>query len=137
MKNLIHFFAMLAVPCLISVSCTNQDQAVTEPDTIENTIQSVSYFKDSVGYDQQLVLDFLTQWNNAIDEIGYPDAGYQLWVIQEDDSGIKYMVEGHWPSQTIYNEIHEHPLYQEVADNNEGVFDGLVSVEYHRFIKVQ
>lgn len=137
MKLPFHLITMLAIPGIISISCNNQNQAVKEPDKIENTLQSVSYFKDTIGYDTQQLLDLFNQYNKAIAEIGYPDAGYQLWLIQTDTSDVKFMVQGHWPDQNIYNEIHEHELYQEVANSNEGSFDGIIWIEYHRFTKIK
>ena len=137
MKFPIQFIAILVISSIFSISCTNQDQAITGPDKIENTVQSVSYFKDTVGYDPQQILEYFNQYNNAIAEIGYPDAGYQVWLVQEDTSDVTYMVEGHWPTQSVYDEIHEHQLYQEAANNDADIFDGMVWKEYHRFTKIK
>jgi hypothetical protein len=138
MKRVISFCAasILIFP-VISVSCTNQDQETEQPAKIENTLQSVSYFKDTFGYDSQLLLKLFTEYNDAIDSIGYPDAGYQLWLIQEDTTDVRFMVEGFWPNQEIYDEIHNHPLYKEVSESEDYNLDGLIWLEYHRFKKIE
>ena len=104
--------AVFALLFLISVACTQDVQVAEEPAKIENTLQSVSYFKDTIGYDPQVRLGMFASYNTAIDSIGYPDAGYKLWIIQEDTSEIRFMVEGFWPDQEAYEIIHDHPLYQ-------------------------
>ena len=110
---------------------------IEQPKKIENTLQSVSYFKDTVGYETQRLLDAFNKFNEAIDSIGYPDAGYKLWLIQEDSSEIRFMVEGLWPNQAVYDEIHNHQLYKDAwKNNNEFNWDGLVNIEYHRFVKL-
>lgn len=126
---------MIVIISVISVSCTDQTKEVAEPVKIENTLQSVSFFKDTVGYNPQLLLEAFTKINEAIDEIGYPDAGYKLWLIQSDTTDIKFMGEGFWPNQEIYNIIHDHQLYKDAVGAES--WDGLVSVKYHRFIKVK
>ena len=75
--------------------------------------------------------------NEAIDEIGYPDAGYKVWLIQSDTSDVRFLLEGFWPNQDVYNEIHDHQLYKEAYELIENNWDGLVSLEYHRFIKIK
>lgn len=121
----------------ISISCTNPVNEVEEPKRIENTLQSVSYFKDTVGYETQRLLDAFNIFNVAIDSIGYPDAGYKLWLIQEDSSEIRFMVEGFWPNQEVYDEIHNHQLYKDAQEqNNEFNWDGLENIEYHRFVRL-
>ena len=127
---------MLAL--LISFSCNPSKSGTAAAPEIENTLQSVSYLKDTVGMDPQDILRAFQNYNDAIAEIGYPDAGYKLWIIQEDTSDIRFMVEGLWPDQDKYTEIHEHDLYKAAAEQNMEVFtSGLVFVEYHRFEKVK
>ena len=122
---------------LISISCTNPVNEVEEPKIIENTLQSVSYWKDTIGRDTQQLLDAINKFNESIDSIGYPDAGYKIWLIQEDSSEIRFMVEGLWPNQTIYDEIHNHQLYKDAQEKIVSNWDGLVNIEYHRFTLVK
>jgi hypothetical protein len=136
MKKIILFSAILIL-ILFSFSCTTQTQETEEPAKIENTLQSVSYFMDTVGYDPQHLLEALTKTNEAIDEIGYPDAGYKLWIIQADTTDIRFMVEGFWPDQEAYDIIHNHQLYADAQLADSTTWEGLVSLKYHRFIKVK
>ena len=56
-------------------ACNNPAPASDEAAKIENTLQSVSYFKDTSNIDPQVLKDNFTAVNDAIAEIGYPDAG--------------------------------------------------------------
>ena len=82
---------------VILASCYNNVKEVQEPVKIENTLRSVSYFRDTVGYDIKELLNAFNVYNEAIAEFGYPDAGYELWVIEDDDTEIRFMVQGSWP----------------------------------------
>jgi hypothetical protein len=46
------------------------------------------------------------------------------------------MIEGLWPNQAIYDEIHNHQLYIDTWENDAIDWTGLVRVEYHRFTKI-
>ena len=128
---------MIVIISVISISCNDQTKAPAEKTKIENTLKSVSFFQDSVGHDPLVLLEAFTTMNEAIDEIGYPDAGYKVWLIQSDTSDVRFLVEGFWPNQDVYNEIHDHQLYKEAAKLNENNWDGLISLEYHRFKKIK
>jgi hypothetical protein len=136
MKKVSIISGIFALLFLISVTCTQQVQTSEEPAKIENTLQSVSYLKDTIGNDPQLLLGMFTRYNEAIDSIGYPEAGYKLWIIQEDTSDVTFMIEGFWPNQEAYNIIHNHPLYKKAGESEENEFSGMVRVKYHRFIRV-
>lgn len=137
MKRCIYIFGLVTLSIsLTSVSCTNPVKEIEESTKIENTLQSVSYWKDTIGYDTQQLLDVFNIFNEAIDSIGYPDAGYKLWLIQEDSSEIRFMVEGLWPNQEVYDEIHNHQLYKDAQESDDINWDGLVNIEYHRFTKL-
>jgi len=118
-------------------SCNNQSSTTEEQAKIENTLQSVSYFRDTVGIDPQVLSENFGLINDAIAKIGYPDAGYKLWINQEEDSDIRFMVEGFWPDQEAYDKIHSDQLYIDAGDANPGLWDGLTSVQYVRFSRVK
>ena len=129
--------SMIVILSIITISCDTKVQETEEPEKIENTLQSVSYLQDTVGYDPQVLLEEFIKFNEAIDEIGYPDAGYKIWIIKEDTADIRFMVEGFWPNQEIYDEIHNHQLYKEAWENDDFNWDGLIRLEYHRFTKIK
>ena len=122
---------------LMSSSCTNPGNEAELPTKIENTLQSVSYIKDTIGRDPQQLLEVFNLYNEAIDSIGYPDAGYKFWLIQEDSSEIRFMLEGLWPNQALYDEIHNHQLYIDALENANVNWDGMTRIEYHRFALIK
>jgi len=138
MKKPLSLFVSLPVILLpILIACNNQTKKTEEPQKIENTLQSVSYFKDTVGLDPNHLLEAFSKMNEAIDEIGYPDAGYKLWMNQSESSEVRYMVEGFWPDQETYDIIHNNQLYIDAGDADSTVWAGLVSLDYHRFNRVK
>ena len=138
MKRSIPIIGIMALLIsMISISCTNPVNEVEEPKRIENTLQSVSYLTDSIGNDPQQILEAFIHLNEAIDSIGYPDAGYKLWLIQEDSSEVRFMLEGLWPDQAVYDEIHNHQLYTDAWENFGFDWEGMTRYEYHRFTLVK
>ena len=99
---------------------------------IENSLKSISFWRDSIGIDPAELLPVFEQINKSIDSIGYPDAGYKLWVVQGDSSkNFKYMIEGAWPDQETYNLIHNHKLFDVAARDN--MMSRFKMVSYYRF----
>ena len=138
MKRIISFTAIVTLSIsLMSSSCTNPGTEAELPTKIENTLQSVSYIKDTIGHDLQQLLSAFNEFNEVIDSIGYPDAGYMLWQIQEDSSEISFMLEGLWPNQAIYDEIHNHQLYIDAWEKDYINWDGMTRIEYHRFTLIK
>lgn len=131
---LLSIIALAAI--LISASCNNNSKVIEEPAKIENTLKSVSYFQDTVGYDAKELWAAFNVFNEAIAEYGYPDAGYELWVINEEDTDIRFMVQGSWPDLETYQKIHDSEPYKNASEKTGGLWDGLISLEYHRFNKV-
>jgi len=129
-KQLFRFLLLTILTTFLAAGCKT-----TVTPKIENTLKSVSLVKDTIGHDPALIRDMFDKYNAAVAEIGYPDAGYSFWVIQEDTSEIKYLFEGSWPDQETYDMIHEHPLYKEVGESTKGTLEGLVAASYYRFIK--
>ena len=121
---------------LIIGSCAQQK---VEPEVkIENTLKSVSFWNDSIGIDPlELFLSFESV-NKVIDSIGYPDAGYKLWLVQSDSTkDFRFLIEGYWPNQALYDTIHNNELYKNAMKAEEKLFNGLKNVSYNRFTLVQ
>jgi len=107
---------------------------------IENTLKSVHLMRDSIGIDPSLILSYFERVNKAIDSIGYPDAGYNLWIVQSDTvKGLRFLFEGNWPNQAIYDTIHNHVLFKNITPtpDEERLFDELKRISYNRFILVK
>jgi len=119
-------------------SCT-QKKVETEV-KIENTLKSVSFYADSAGIEPQEMFVSLERINKAIDSIGYPDAGYRLWIVQSDtNKAYRFMIEGYWPDQAIYDTIHNHELYKRAHSISEqdALWNAVSSVSYDRFVLVK
>ena len=135
------FFCILPISLMIVLVFTHCDQKVKKTEKavkIENTLKSVSLWSDSAGIDPQELLASLENINRVIDSIGYPDAGYKLWIVQSDTiKDFRFMLEGYWPDQEIYDIIHNHELYINSNIGSEQLWAGLKSVSYNRFILVK
>jgi len=135
MKKIV-FFALLIA--MVVGGCT-QNKAVPET-RIDNTLKSVTFFYDSVGIDPHLLFLSLEQMNKAIDSIGYPDAGYKVWLVQSDtNKTYRFMIEGYWPNQAIYDTIHNSVLYKDAneAVSRDEIWKALKDVSYNRFTLVK
>ena len=139
MKKTFYFSAIVILVVLVAAqSCNTQASDAEEPAKIENTLQSVSYVQDTAGIDPTVLFKTFTLVNEAIDEIGYPDAGYKLWMRESDTSDVRFMVEGLWPDQAAYDLIHDHQLFLDTRETAFAtVWDGLDIVEYYRFEKIK
>lgn len=135
MKNFLFLCLFLA---LINGSCTQNLKKTQDVSKIENTLKSVSLWSDSTGYDpRELFLSF-DRINKAIDSIGYPDAGYNLWLIQSDSvSDFRFLIEGYWPDQAIYDTIHANDLYKNAFEKEMKLWVGFKSYSYNRFTLVK
>ena len=131
------FVSMIVVLSLITISCNTEVKENADPVKVENTLQSVSYLQDTVGIDPAALLKLFSSMNEVIDEIGYPDAGYKLWMRQSDNSDVRFMVEGLWPDQAAYDLIHNHQLFKDARTASSTAMDGLVFAKYYRFEKVK
>ena len=138
MKKIIPCTVFLAAITIFFLnSCTPKDVEKEECSEIENTLKSVSFWNDSLNLDPTLLLASLDRINKAIDSIGYPDAGYQLWIVQEDSAAdYRFVINGNWPNQDLYNEIHNHELYKN-ASAQEEIWNKLINISYDRFVKVK
>ncbi|OFY09301.1 MAG: hypothetical protein A2X05_12705 [Bacteroidetes bacterium GWE2_41_25] len=123
----------------VIASCTQKSKESEEITKIENTLKSVSLLYDSLGIDPSELLSMFERINKAIDSIGYPDAGYKLWIIQSDSTkDFRFMLEGYWPNQAIYDTIHKNELYLNAwnADDKK-VWSSMKNISYNRFLLVK
>jgi hypothetical protein len=93
---------------------------------------------DSVRVDPAELLASLERVNGAIDSAGYPDAGYQLWVIQSDAAdNYSFLINGFWPDKEAHDEIHNHELYQNAITGDEELWKNMKSTWYNRFTRTK
>ena len=124
---------------MIFYSCEEKAIESDKPIKIENTLKSVSLWLDSIPVDPANLLTYLERVNVAIDSIGYPDAGYKLWLVDSKDSlDFKIMIEGYWPDQKTYDIIHNHELYKKERKFIEKNFlEGMKITWHSRFTRVK
>lgn len=135
MKKVIFFGLIIS---LVIISCTQKVKESENVVKIENTLKSVSLLHDSIRIEPSEMLSFFELINKAIDTIGYPDAGYKLWLIQSDSpKDFRFMVEGYWPNQAIYDTIHKNELYINAMNLMEELWSGFKSFSYNRFTLVK
>jgi hypothetical protein len=121
---------------LIAFSCTQQTKNTAT--SIENTLKSISWFSDSTQVEPAVLFTNFEKVNKAIDSLGYPDAGYKLWLIQSDTvKNIRFMIEGCWPDQATYDKIHQSKLYTDAMREVQKSAMGLRTVSYNRFTLVK
>lgn len=120
-------------------SCTTPAATADEaPQQIENTLKSVTLVRNPAQLDMTEIKALFEGVNQAIDSIGFPDAGYQLWAPATSDSlGFEFIVEGHWPDQARYDLIHEHELYKAATDVVQGEWEKMEQVTYYRLKEVR
>jgi hypothetical protein len=140
MKTKTYFIGFLAMS-LIIFYCSSCLQKVKESENvakIENTLKSVSLLYDSIGIEPSEILSSFERINKAIDSIGYPDAGYKLWLVQSDSTkNFRFMIEGYWPNQAIYDTIHNHELYKNAFNAEIKLWSGIKNISYNRFTLVK
>lgn len=131
--------SILLLSIFVIASCSQKSKDSEEITKIENTLKSVSFLYDSTGIDPSALLSKFEKINKAIDSIGYPDAGYEVWIIQNDSAkNVRFMIEGYWPTQVIYDSIHENALYQNALNADDKKFlSGIRNISYNRFLRVK
>lgn len=131
MKKIV-FLSLFAF--VVVSSCTQKVKDSEKVAAIENNLKSVSFYSDSTGHDPSAMVQAFEKVNKAIDSIGYPDAGYTLWIIQSDTGkNIKFMIEGSWPDQEAYNTVHKNDLYTSAMKEVENSASALKMISYNRF----
>lgn len=112
--------SMFVILSLLVISCNQKSEETEKPIKIENTLISVALLKDTIGWDLEELRNSVQEINSVIDEIGYPDAGYDIWINQDEDAESRFLHVGNWPSQEIYNTIHNDQRY---IDANNAIHD--------------
>jgi hypothetical protein len=80
-------------------------------------LKSISLWSDTSGIDPYMLRTSLERINKTIDSIGYPGAGYRLWVVTEDSLEFRFMIEGLWPDQESYDKINDDERYKNAIEN--------------------
>ena len=131
MKKVIFLSLIIA---MIIGSCTQKSKKAETEVKIENTLQTVHFWTDSIGIAPSELLASMERANKAIDSIGYPDAGHKLWIFQSGtNKDVRFMIEGYWPNQAIYDTIHKNELYINEFKAFRELLEKMKWVSYNRF----
>jgi hypothetical protein len=107
-----NIFCVLLMIIAITLSCTSYQGEKTP-----NNLKSVSLWSDTSGIDPAALLASLERVNQTIDSIGYPEAGYKLWIVTEDSLEFRFMIEELWPSKEVYDMVNEDERYKNAMEN--------------------
>lgn len=113
---------LLSGVCLILVLAAFSWAATPPPPRTEAPVKSVHLINVSESLTEDQILTALQRLNEAVHTTGHLDAGYVLWRFldsAEDEYppiGRAYIMEGIWPTQAIYDEVHASDAFQEAAE---------------------
>lgn len=113
---------------------SDNDQSDSSP-----ALKSVSLFNLPTTMAEADLIAILTEMNEAVEASGYPAAGYRLWKVStEQDGDYAYMVEGNWPSQSVYDSIHRHEAYLEMQQRLRPTIEKLLETgKYNRYTELR
>jgi hypothetical protein len=138
MKTKTYFNGLWVMPLIIflCIFCAQKGNESKTVVNLENTIKSVSFWSDSIGIETSELISMIDRLNESIDSIGYPDAGYKVWLVQGDTvENLRFLIEGSWPNQDIYTTIHNHELYDK--SSRDKVLSKLKMVSYYRVTQLK
>lgn len=94
--------------------------------------KSLHLFELPDGVSEKQLSDFLKEMNQAISEEGYPNAGYHLYRIQDENTeNYQYFMEGVWPDAATYDKIHNSEKWKNMADKGKDMIDKIRANELY------
>ena len=134
MISLRTIFSICAVGVLVCCSPKDQQQGAQDEGPALKSVHLLNLPSDIS--DTQFV-SALSMVNEAISELGYPGAGYLVWKVQVDSTAeYMYLFEGNWPSQAVYDAIHESEAYKNAVEQTKAMFQALKDQVYRRYSEV-
>lgn len=106
-------------------------------------LKSVNLFNIASEADEAELSAAVALLNAGIQETGFQNAGYNLWKMggsQDPDAsplGFDYLMEGIWPDQAAYDEIHAAEAYLAAGEASGDVFERILADRlYSRFVRI-
>ena len=93
--------------------------------------KSLHLFKLPDGVSEKQLHDFLKEMNAAISKEGYPQAGYHLYKISDENDRYTYFMEGVWPNQAVYDKIHESAGWKAMAEKGKAMIEKIQANELY------
>ncbi len=130
-------------PFLVVVACWATLADLQSQEKESTPIKSVHLFDLPSGISRAQIEDALGQLNHAIVSTGHAEAGYALWEVNQAQApgypsiGYPFIMEGVWPSQSAYDEIHEAPAFRAAIEENREILQAISDTSvYSRYQKV-
>jgi hypothetical protein len=116
MKNYAILFFTLTL--FFFTSCVSNNEKDPEKDLPASfEVVSLHLYDSTMNISDADMHAWLNEINAAIEEIGYPGAGYKFWkAIDETIVQNKYMILSSWPGEEEYKLIHDHEAYKAVQE---------------------
>ncbi|WP_051199772.1 cupin domain-containing protein [Christiangramia echinicola] len=93
--------------------------------------KSLHLFELPEGVSEKQLNDFLKEMNKAISDEGYPEAGYHLYKITDNNDEYKYFMEGVWPDSATYDIIHNSAKWKAAAEKGKDIVDKIRAQELY------
>ena len=94
--------------------------------------KSLHLFEIPEGVTEKQISDHLKEMNEALSEEGYPDAGYHLYKIRDDNAdNYQYFLEGVWPDHATYEKIHNSEKWKKMAEKGKDMIEKIQAKELY------
>ena len=93
--------------------------------------KSLHLFELPDGISENQLSSFLKEMNQAISEEGYPEAGYHLYKITDENDNYTYFMEGVWPDAATYDKIHNSAKWKAAADKGRDLIEKIQAQELY------
>ena len=111
----------------ISISTGASDNSLNER-------RSVHFFDLQSNITESEFLDDMSEINNIIKRSGYVGLGYKVYKVKDSDDSenYRYYFDSTWPSDEIYEEVHDLSDYQEWNKNMKAKYSDQINEEIYR-----
>ena len=111
----------------ISISTGASDNSLYER-------RSVHFFDLQSNITESEFLDDMSEINNIIKRSGYVGLGYKVYKVKDSDDSenYRYYFDSTWPSDEIYEEVHDLSDYQEWNKNMKAKYSDQINEEIYR-----
>ena len=130
---------LISVTFLVLLSLSNySNSSKCEESTGSEVFKAVHLINLRVETSEVELLKILNEFNEVIVELGYPNIKCQLWKERSDRQGkYKYIFESTWPSQEIYDKIHNSDIFKKTAKKYKKKYGEVITEDiYNRYISL-
>jgi ketosteroid isomerase-like protein len=113
------------------------------PNPAPATLKSVHLFNLPPNAEESVLVEALATANAGVRQTGFQNAGYDLWKVdsaqlpESAPVGFGYLMEGIWPDQAAYDEIHAAEAFIAAGEASRAIFDLTATSQlYSRFVRM-